>query len=62
MQKILSSNVFATRTAAGQIDASALKTHPIELEASLLGHVAGGGPKGTWGVATLVVEGPKGTW
>ena len=48
---------IATRAAT---DAPVPKTAPIELDFSVLKHVSGGSPKGTW--QSFSVESPKGTW
>jgi hypothetical protein len=39
-----------------------VRTAPVELDLSLLKHVAGGSPKGTWAPMDAVVQSPKGTW
>lgn len=43
------------------IDASSSKPAALPLDASLLKHVGGGSPKGTWQVETTTFS-PKGTW
>ena len=55
-------SVFSDKAAAKTpIDASLSKPAPLPLDSSLLKHVGGGSPKGTWG-ADLVIDSPKGTW
>lgn len=40
------------------------QSRPVELKATELKAVSGGGPKGSWAVtlAAEVVDGPKGSW
>ena len=60
MQQNLKSTPSHKHAATGPATAPSVKTGPIELDMSLLKHVAGGSPEGT--LAAAVVDSPKGTW
>lgn len=61
MQKNLQSVPADKAAAKTPIDASLSKPAPLPLDASLLKHVGGGSPKGTWS-ADATISSPKGTW
>jgi len=61
MQQNLQTATSDKAAAKSPVDASQPKAAPLPLDPSLLKHVGGGSPKGTWG-ADLVINSPKGTW
>jgi hypothetical protein len=62
MQKALSSDLSGTRALEGQTDTQPNNSAPIELESSVLEHVSGGAPNGTWAAAAATTSAPNGTW
>lgn len=67
MRKNLLTVLSAIRINKGPVDAEPNKSAPIELDMSVLKHVAGGlAPRGTWGseapADAATVEAPRGTW
>ncbi len=61
MQKALSSDLPTTVALESKADAQPNKSAPIELESSVLEHVSGGAPNGTW-AAVATTSAPNGTW
>jgi len=62
MQQNLKSNQSLNHVASSRATVPPVRAVLIELDMSLLKHVAGGSPKGTWGPMDAVVQSPKGTW
>ena len=63
MQQNFKSTQSLEYVASSRTTVPPVRTAPIELDMSLLKHVAGGvSPKGTWCSTDVVVESPKGTW
>ena len=63
MQKTFSSSdLSTTRALEGQADTQPNKSAPIELESSVLEHVSGGAPNGTWAAVATTTSAPNGTW
>jgi hypothetical protein len=63
MQKaLLSSDLPTTRALESKTDAQPNKSAPIELESSVLEHVSGGAPNGTWAAVAATTSAPNGTW
>lgn len=61
MQQYFKSTQPLDHLASNRFTVPTVRTAPVELDLSLLKHVAGGSPKGTW-APLAVVESPKGTW
>ena len=63
MQKTLKIDLSNTHAASVQSVAPIIKSVLVELDASMLKHVGGGAPRGTWSSDSgVVVEAPRGTW
>jgi hypothetical protein len=63
MQQNFKSTQSLENVASSRTTVPPVRTAPIELDMSLLRHVAGGvSPKGTWASAVIAVQSPKGTW
>jgi hypothetical protein len=66
MHKIVSSQVSDVSQTEAQIKSQPATTAPIELDFSVLSHVGGAGPHGSWSqvavTSSTAVQGPHGSW